>query len=57
MFKRVIYEEWSNIIPMIAFGIMFTVFLVTTIRAIRLRPVERERLSTLPLDEETGHES
>ncbi len=54
MFKRVIYEDWANIVPIIAFGIMFTVFVVATIRALRIRPTERERLATLPLDESSS---
>lgn len=51
MFKRIIHEDWTNIVPMIAFGIMFTVFVVATIRALRIKPSERERLASLPLDE------
>lgn len=51
MFKRIIHEEWTNIVPMIAFAVMFTVFLVTTIRAIRLQPKERKRLASLPLQD------
>ena len=57
MFHRVIHEGWTNVIPMFAFGVMFTVFLVTTIRALRLRPGEREHLAALPLDEEKGIDS
>lgn len=49
MFKRVVHEEWTSMVPMLAFGVMFTVFLVTTIRALRLEKSERERLATLPL--------
>ena len=50
MFKRVLHEDWATIIPIIAFVVMFTVFLVTTIRAIRLKPSERRHLAELPLD-------
>ena len=50
MFKRVILEDWANIVPMIAFGVLFTVFAVTTVRAVLIRPKERERMSNLPLD-------
>ena len=50
-FHRVAHEEWTNIVPMIAFGVMFSVFVITTIRALRLKPEERERLSSLPLNE------
>jgi hypothetical protein len=49
MFQRIIHESWVNIVPMLAFGIMFTVFVLTTIRALRLAPAERERLAALPL--------
>ncbi len=51
MFKRIIHEEWTNIVPMIAFAITFTVFAVTTIRALRIGPAERERLAKLPLQD------
>ncbi len=56
MFKRVILEDWANIVPMIAFGVLFTVFLLTTLRAIRLKPDERKRMADLPLnDSSTDH--
>lgn len=51
MFKRIFYEDWATVIQMSAFFILFAVFLVTTIRAIRLRPAERRRLASLPLDD------
>jgi hypothetical protein len=49
MFKRVVHEDWTTIVPMLAFGLMFGVFIVTTLRALRLDRAERERLATLPL--------
>jgi hypothetical protein len=51
MFKRIVLEDWANIVPMIAFGVLFTVFLATTLRAIRLRPEERKRMADLPLQD------
>jgi hypothetical protein len=51
MFKRIIHEDWTQIIPMIAFGILFTIFVIATIRALRIKPSERERLATLPLED------
>ncbi len=51
MFKRVVHEDWTTVVPMIAFGLMFAVFVVTTIRALRLEKSERERLATLPLND------
>lgn len=50
-FHRVTHEEWTTIIPMIAFVVLFTVFLITTIRAVRLEPKEREHLAKLPLED------
>lgn len=51
MFKRVFVEEWAEIIPIISFCIFAIVFLMVTIRALRLRKPERERMASLPLDE------
>lgn len=51
MFKRIILEDWANLVPMIAFGVLFTVFLVTTLRAIRLKPAEQKRMANLPLQD------
>jgi len=51
MFKRVFVEEWAQIIPIISFCIFSVVFLVVSIRAMRLRKPERERMASLPLDQ------
>jgi hypothetical protein len=51
MFKRVIIEDWADLVAMAAFGILFVVFLATTLRAIRLRPDERKRMGELPLQD------
>lgn len=51
MFKRVILDEWTTIVPIISFCIFFIVFLVVTLRALRLGKSERERLSSLPLED------
>ncbi|WP_193214602.1 hypothetical protein [Luteolibacter marinus] len=56
MFKRVIHEEWATIVPMFAFAVMFTVFVVTTLRAIRLKPDERKRMADLPLQDSNDSE-
>jgi hypothetical protein len=56
MFKRVILEDWASIVPMIAFGVLFVVFLVTTVRAVMIRPKDRERMSRLPLEEDPDEE-
>lgn len=51
MFKRVILEDWASIVPILAFVILFIVFLVTTLRAIRLSPEQRSQMADLPLKE------
>ena len=51
MFKRVFVEEWAEIIPIASFCIFAIVFLMVTVRALRLRKSERERMASLPLDE------
>lgn len=51
MFKRVIIEDWADLVAMAAFGLLFVVFLVTTLRAIQLRPDERKRMGELPLQD------
>ncbi len=57
MFKRILVEDWAQIIPVISFFIFAAVFLVVTIRAIRLRKPERERLASLPLENESTNPS
>ena len=51
MFKRVILEEWANLVPMIAFGVLFTVFAFAMLWALRLKPAERTRMADLPLQD------
>lgn len=53
MFKRILQEEWALCIPVIAFFIFFTIFLVISIRALRLGRKEREHLASLPLQDST----
>jgi len=50
MFKRILVEGWAHFVPIISFCIFFTVFLVVSVRALRLRKSERERLAALPLE-------
>ncbi|MEM9081422.1 MAG: hypothetical protein AAGC74_12100 [Verrucomicrobiota bacterium] len=50
MFKRIIYDHWTEIIPLIGFFATFTVFLVATIRALLMKKPQRTHLANLPLD-------
>lgn len=49
MFKRVICEDWTIVMPVIAFFFTVAVFFYTTVRALKLSKARREELSKLPL--------
>ena len=51
MFKRVIYDNWSDWVPYISFGVTALVFLTFTIRAITLGKDRADKMSRLPLDD------
>ncbi len=57
MFKRIIYDDWTNIVPMISFCLTFGVFLVITARALLLKKTTVNHLENLPLedDQDTAH--
>jgi hypothetical protein len=50
MFKRIFVDDWALGLPVIAFFVFAAVFIVVTLRAIRIGRAERERLAALPLD-------
>ena len=52
MFKRVILEEWHNLLPPIAFGFAFVIFMILSIRAIFMKPEKADRMARLPLEED-----
>ncbi len=45
-------EEWTSVIPIIAFLLIFAAFLYFSWRAIRMSKRKREHMSNLPLEEE-----
>jgi hypothetical protein len=53
MFKRVIYEDWAAIVPIISFIATAAVFLTATIRALCLPKTRCRELSELPLENST----
>ncbi len=53
MFKRLIYDEWTSVVPIIAFVLTFIVFLVLLVRALLMRRERADHLSKLPLEEST----
>jgi hypothetical protein len=57
MFKRLFYDEWTAMIPIIAFLITFIGFLILTIRAILMRREVADEISRLPLDDTSTTQS
>ncbi len=51
MFKRVIYDTWTDWIPYVAFGITALVFFSFVIRAITLRKERADEMARIPLDD------
>ena len=49
MFKRIIIEDWTIIMAIVAFAFTASVFIYTTFRALRLPKERREQLANLPL--------
>jgi hypothetical protein len=55
MFKRIIYDDWTSIIPLISFWLTFGVFLAITVRALFLKKSTVSHMENLPLeDDETS---
>ncbi|MGD7653256.1 MAG: hypothetical protein ACQCXQ_08590 [Verrucomicrobiales bacterium] len=57
MLRRVLTEDWMQVIPIIAFAIFATVFIIVTVRAIRLGKKDREHMASLPLDDKKSDPS
>jgi hypothetical protein len=51
MFQRILVEEWATYVPIVSFVLIAGVFIVVTIRALRIDKGERNRLASLPLEE------
>lgn len=51
MFKRIIFEEWTVVMPVVAFFFTASVFLYTSVRAMKLSKTRRDELSKLPLSD------
>ena len=51
MFKRIIYDDWTSIVPLISFWLTFGVFLAIVIRAILLKKSTVQHMENLPLED------
>ncbi len=50
MFRRIIYEDWQLVFPVVAFVVASFVYLAASWRAARMKPAESEQLARLPLE-------
>lgn len=57
MYRRVTLEGWQEIIPYICFALIAGAFLVILIRALRMKKTEIERLSNMPLRDDSELQS
>ncbi|CAA6679118.1 MULTISPECIES: hypothetical protein [unclassified Lentimonas] len=52
MFKRIIYDDWTSIVPHISFWLTFGVFLAITARALFLKKTTVSHMENLPLEDD-----
>lgn len=52
MFKRIIYDDWTTLVPLISFWFTFAVFLAISLRAFLLKKDTVEHMEHLPLEED-----
>ena len=50
MYKRIIYENWHLVVPVISFATTVLVFGIMTLRGMLLRKEKAEHMSRLPLE-------
>ena len=50
MLRRIIYEDWQLIFPVVALAVASCVYLVAAWRASRMKSAEAERLARLPFE-------
>ncbi|MBL9130613.1 MAG: hypothetical protein JNG86_05405 [Verrucomicrobiaceae bacterium] len=50
MYKRIIYENWHVVVPLLSFATTVAVFGIMTVRGMLLRKDKAARMSNLPLE-------
>lgn len=50
MLRRLIYEDWQLIFPVVALIVASMVYLAAGYRAARMKPSQADRLARLPFD-------
>jgi hypothetical protein len=51
MFKRLILDDWTLVMPIVAFFFTAAVFVYTTVRAMKLTKARGDELANLPLSD------
>ena len=51
MFKRIIYDDWTSVVPLISFWFTFAVFLLIIVRTLLMKKSKVRHISSLPLDD------
>ncbi len=51
MLRRIIYEDWQLIFPVVALAVASLVYLAAAWRSARMDPAQTERLARLPLED------
>ncbi|MEM1222457.1 MAG: hypothetical protein AAGH40_06805 [Verrucomicrobiota bacterium] len=57
MFKRIIYDNWTSIIPLISFWLTFGVFLMITFRACLMKKKQVRYMEQMPLEDGSNEPS
>ncbi len=52
MFKRIVYDNWTHIVPVLSFWLTFGVFLTITIRALCFKKDYVDHMGNLPLEDQ-----
>lgn len=51
MYRRVLYENWHSIVPIVAFAVTFAVFTFAFIRSLVMRKDKADAMAAKPLDD------
>jgi len=51
MFRRILFDHWVAIFPLISFVVTATVYFAITRQALRMTPEQTKRLSRMPFED------
>ena len=50
MFKRIVYDDWAHVVPIVSFWLTFGVFIAICIRALLLKKSNVDAMKNLPFE-------